>query len=128
METKTIRELSEQIRQAMDQLRTGMREKIEQADPLDGVKVMGPQFGTVTYQAIMASPGHILAPSYYLPGVQAKAVSGYLLKENLTFEQIEARLEEVITSRSVTYEKEKIYLNPNTLAVLQDLQREMQET
>lgn len=89
---------------------------------------MGPQFGTVTYQAIMASPGHILAPSYYLPGVQAKAVSGYLLKENLTFEQIEARLEEAITSRSVTYEKEKIYLNPNTLAVLQDLQREMQET
>ena len=127
MEVNTIRDLTVQIRQAMDRLRQDIQGQLDSVEPMDGVRMIGPRIGTVSMSAVMNSPGHILAPSYYLPGIQAEAVSGYLLKDDLMLDQIQERLDSMISSRSVVCNGEKIWLNSNTLHVLTDLQKQFQE-
>ena len=127
MEVNTIRDLTVQIRQAMDRLRQDIQGQLDSVEPMDGVRMIGPRMGTVNISTIMNSPGHIMAPSYYLPGVQAEAVSSYLLKDGLMLDQIQERLDNMILSRSVMHNGEKIWLNPNTLHVLTDLQEQLRE-
>jgi hypothetical protein len=84
--------------------------------PLEGTSVRG---CTVSAQALFANPQLILAPSYYIPAVQAEAVKKRL-ESCKTVSQLCSVTKEMLETKRIRNKEYDLVLNPETLRVIQE--------
>lgn len=123
MNNQMIREAQELLRKAMENLRKDVSETLDNVPPLDGVQPASGSIrgAVVSSSAIISSPNRVLSPSYYLQDRQAEAVSNYLLVDGLSFDVFQERLEKCIAKKSITVKGKQTFLNPNTVAALENV-------
>lgn len=77
-----------------------------------------PKIAIVSYKTIAESPGLIMSPDYYLPQVQAEAISTKL-KNCKGFDDICKTMSAILHDKKIQINKNTVLLNPKTMTVLE---------
>lgn len=122
MDIQTVLELQHKAKEAMHQLQEETKERFENLDEMDGVKVVSqaPGVRTVSFSTIVAND-FTLDPAFYSRQRQIEAMSSVLLAPDLTVEQFLCLLDDMIQTKKAKQTR----LNPEAIVVLTNLKEEI---
>lgn len=117
---KEMRELQAEIDRMTSALNKSLLESIRAENEKETPTLCdNPHIALVPYSKIMSSPGHILAPDYYIPSAQVEAVR-IRINNCLHADQLCKAVKEMIDTKKVRVSGGYVYLNETTLRVLRE--------
>lgn len=115
-----MRELQAEIDRMTSVLNKSLLESIRNENEKETPTICdSPYIALVPYSKIMSSPGHILAPDYYIPAAQVDAVRTRI-NNCVHADQLCRAVKEMIETKKVRISGGYVYLNETTLRVLRE--------
>ena len=111
---KEVREAQEILKKALESLRKETVQKVEEAQPLEGVKLIKSNMAIISASSLSKNGW---CPSVYLPSCQIQAIEKATANIS-TFDSFVKKLETMVEKKSVKVGSETTYLNEKTLAAL----------
>lgn len=115
-----IRDLQNELDRMTSSLNLALLESIQtENEKVTPTLCDNPHIALVPYSVIMASPGHILAPDYYIPSAQVEAVR-YRINNCVHADQLCKAVKEMLETKRIRMQGGSVLLNETTLRVLRN--------